>query len=149
MLTKVVITGGPCAGKSSALSYIKACAEEHGYTVLTVAETALAQTSLPFDLYRQSGSVCALSAGRVLEVGTDLHLGKYVIIDHGRGLYTWYAGLAEQHVMVGDVVAVSQTIGIAGNALYHEDSVLIMATLGKATISIDYLCENGYQTKMP
>ena len=40
MQTKVVITGGPCAGKSSALSHIKACAEAHGYTVLTVAETA-------------------------------------------------------------------------------------------------------------
>ena len=38
--TKIVITGGPCAGKSSALSHIKSLAEAHGYTVLTVAETA-------------------------------------------------------------------------------------------------------------
>ncbi|MBQ9777298.1 MAG: M23 family metallopeptidase [Clostridia bacterium] len=111
---------------------------------LTVAGTALAQSPLSFDLYRTSGNVAALAAGRVLEVGEDLHLGKYVIVDHGRGLYTWYAGLSEQHVVKGEILAVSQTVGIAGDTLYHEDSVLIMATLGKAAISVDYLRQNGY-----
>ena len=36
----IVITGGPCGGKSSALKRIKSEFTERGYTVLTVSETA-------------------------------------------------------------------------------------------------------------
>lgn len=39
-LTKIVITGGPCAGKSTALSRIKKEFTALGYTVLFVPETA-------------------------------------------------------------------------------------------------------------
>ena len=39
-ITKIVLSGGPCAGKTSALSAIKKEFEPMGYTVLTVAETA-------------------------------------------------------------------------------------------------------------
>lgn len=39
-ITKVVLTGGPCAGKTTALSRIKNVFEKRGYTVLIVPETA-------------------------------------------------------------------------------------------------------------
>lgn len=39
-IKKIVITGGPCAGKTAALDHIKAIFTTRGYTVLTVAETA-------------------------------------------------------------------------------------------------------------
>lgn len=39
-IIKLVVTGGPCAGKTTALAHIKQRAQEHGYLVLTVAETA-------------------------------------------------------------------------------------------------------------
>jgi len=39
-VTKIVITGGPCAGKSTALSKIQEEFEKMGYTVLFVPETA-------------------------------------------------------------------------------------------------------------
>ena len=39
-LHKIVITGGPCGGKSSAQRYVKSYFEERGYTVLFVPETA-------------------------------------------------------------------------------------------------------------
>lgn len=39
-ITKIVITGGPCAGKSTALSRIHDEFTEQGYTVLFVSETA-------------------------------------------------------------------------------------------------------------
>ena len=39
-IVKIVVTGGPCGGKSSALSYIKKTAESLGFRVLTVGETA-------------------------------------------------------------------------------------------------------------
>ena len=39
-IQKIVITGGPCGGKSSALERIKEVFSEKGYTVLIIAETA-------------------------------------------------------------------------------------------------------------
>lgn len=39
-ITKIVITGGPCGGKSSALRHIREAFEPLGYCVLTVPETA-------------------------------------------------------------------------------------------------------------
>ncbi len=39
-LTKIVITGGPCAGKSTAMSWVKNAATQMGYTVLVIPETA-------------------------------------------------------------------------------------------------------------
>lgn len=39
-ITKIVITGGPCAGKSTAMSWIQNAFTQKGYTVLFVPETA-------------------------------------------------------------------------------------------------------------
>ena len=39
-ITKIVITGGPCAGKSTAMSYIQNEFTKKGYAVLFVPETA-------------------------------------------------------------------------------------------------------------
>lgn len=40
MITKIVITGGPCGGKSTGLSWIQNAFAQKGYTVLFVPETA-------------------------------------------------------------------------------------------------------------
>lgn len=39
-IAKIVITGGPCAGKSTAMSWIRNAFTQRGYTVLIVPETA-------------------------------------------------------------------------------------------------------------
>ena len=39
-ISKIVITGGPCAGKSTAMSWIQKAFSQKGYTVLFVPETA-------------------------------------------------------------------------------------------------------------
>jgi len=39
-ITKIVITGGPCAGKSTAMSWVQTEFTQMGYTVLFVPETA-------------------------------------------------------------------------------------------------------------
>lgn len=101
----------------------------------------------PLELYRTSGTVTALSAGIVKAVGQNELLGNYVIVDHGCGIYTWYCGLAEIHVGVGDPVAVGKTsLGLAGKTglgLAHEDSVVVLATLGKALLSPACLREHA------
>lgn len=108
---------------------------------VTVAGTPLDETPLPFHLYRTDGAVHTLSAGKVLEVGNDHPLlGTYVIVDHGCGLYTWYVGLSEVQKFVGDPVARGERIGYGGTTLYHDPSVLILTTVGKAAISTDFIC---------
>ena len=39
-IQKIVITGGPCAGKSTAMSWIRNAFTQRGYTVLIIPETA-------------------------------------------------------------------------------------------------------------
>ena len=39
-ISKIVLTGGPCAGKTTALTWINNYFSQRGYTVLTVPETA-------------------------------------------------------------------------------------------------------------
>lgn len=39
-INKIVLTGGPCAGKTTALNWINNYFSQRGYTVLTVPETA-------------------------------------------------------------------------------------------------------------
>ncbi len=39
-ITKIVITGGPCAGKTTAMSKVKESFEKEGYNVILVPETA-------------------------------------------------------------------------------------------------------------
>ena len=39
-ITKIVITGGPCAGKSTAMTWIQDHFTKLGYKVLFIAETA-------------------------------------------------------------------------------------------------------------
>lgn len=39
-ITRIVITGGPCAGKTTAMSWIQNAFTEKGYLVLFVDETA-------------------------------------------------------------------------------------------------------------
>ena len=38
-ITKIVITGGPCGGKSTAMSWVQNAFTQMGYTVLFVPET--------------------------------------------------------------------------------------------------------------
>ena len=40
IIKKIVITGGPCAGKTTAMGWIKEAFTDHDYTVLFVPETA-------------------------------------------------------------------------------------------------------------
>ena len=39
-ITKIVITGGPCGGKSTAMSWIESNLSKQGYKVLFIPETA-------------------------------------------------------------------------------------------------------------
>jgi|GEM_PF-1934659 len=104
---------------------------------------------LPFELYQISGTVRALAAGTVLETGENDILGRYIIIDHGCGLYTWYCALGDIRVNLikGHVVGKGDALGLAGRTglgFSDSDGVLLMATWGKQAINPQYLRETPF-----
>jgi murein DD-endopeptidase MepM/ murein hydrolase activator NlpD len=62
-------------------------------------------------------TVTAAAAGVVVAVGhSGVGYGNYVVIGHGGGVMTLYGHLLETDVLVGDVVARGQRIGLEGSS---------------------------------
>ena len=55
-ITKIVVTGGPCAGKSTALSWIQNAFTQKGYTVLIVPESGFLKCNSPPNGFIRHGS---------------------------------------------------------------------------------------------
>lgn len=96
---------------------------------------------LPFELYGDVDNVTAIAFGTVREVGELTGLGKYVIVDHGCGIYSWYFGLSQLVVSQGDYISVGQRLGKAGTLSFYEESntALLMTTVGKIAVDPAFL----------
>jgi murein DD-endopeptidase MepM/ murein hydrolase activator NlpD len=71
--------------------------------------------------------VKAALRGKVIKSGSSAQYGKYVLIDHGDGVFTLYAGIANIKVSEGQEVEAGQTLGevaqtgdIKGGGLHFE-----------------------------
>ena len=111
---------------------------------LTVTGSKIADASLPFEYYRTSAAIKAPAAGTVLEIGENDLLGKYIILDHGCGLYTWLCGLStiRPDLPKGHLVARGDVLGLAGRTglgFADADGVLVLATWGKQAIDPEAL----------
>lgn len=58
--------------------------------------------------------VSAMGAGRVIDTGEYLFLGRTVILDHGQGLLSLYSHLSEVNAAPGESVPAGATIGKVG-----------------------------------
>lgn len=86
----------------------------------------------------------AMESGVVCAVGSDEVMGKYVVIDHGYGLKTWYTNLGEASVSVNDNITKAQVIGKAGNTGFIMNGrSRIMFTVGNVPISPYAIWETG------
>ncbi len=67
------------------------------------------------DIAAASGTpVSAVSAGRVIDTGEYLFLGRTVILDHGQGMLSLYSHLSEVNAALGESVPAGATIGKVG-----------------------------------
>jgi len=67
------------------------------------------------DIAARSGEpVAAAVAGRVIDVGEYLFLGKTVILDHGQGFLSLYSHLSAVSAAAGETVAAGARIGSVG-----------------------------------
>jgi murein DD-endopeptidase MepM/ murein hydrolase activator NlpD len=60
--------------------------------------------------------VAAARAGKVIDSGEYVFLGRTIVLDHGQGLLTLYAHLSAVHAATGDSVAAGATIGEVGTS---------------------------------
>ncbi len=65
-------------------------------------------------MFAQGAEIPAMNSGKVVYVGSCDILGKFVVVDHGWGLKSWYAHMSETSVGVGDTVTKGQTLGKVG-----------------------------------
>ncbi len=92
-ITKIVITGGPCAGKTTAMSWIQSNFTKMGYTVLFVPETAtelitggLAPWTCGTNVdYQKCQMQLQLDKEKVFQQGAESMAGRKVLIVCDRG----------------------------------------------------------------
>lgn len=83
-------------------------------------------------------NVLSANIGKVIFTGQTLHLGNFVIVDHGMGLCTWYCNLGSIDVAEGDIVAKGQLIGKTGPSnLLDEQGLLILCSVYNTLIDPD------------
>jgi len=105
----------------------------HSRTITSTGETYVNEV---VDYYVAEGSnIYAAAAGKVIYTGVLDYPGKFVVIDHGLGLFTVYMHLADYSVATGDNVTAGAVIGTAGTSGF-------IANPG-ANHSIMYV-QNGY-----
>lgn len=69
------------------------------------------------DIAASSGTpVKAARSGKVVRTGKDPSLGYFILLDHGEGIYTLYAGLAPGKMAPGEAVTAGQVIGRIGES---------------------------------
>lgn len=89
-------------------------------------------------------NIPVLNAGKVDYVGECAYLGKFVVVDHGMGLRSWYCHLSETAVSVGQVLEKDQAVGKTGSTGFTTDSgVYLICTVGTTVLSPYNLWDYG------
>ena len=77
------------------------------------------------DLSAKEGTdIYAFADGTVAETGYDNSYGNYLLIDHGKGLQTFYAHCSELYAKAGDSVKKGDVIAAVGSSGYATGSFL-------------------------
>lgn len=98
------------------------------------------------DFYAETDmSIPAMNDGTVCASGEDAILGKYIVIDHGYGLKSWYCNISQASVSVGAEIKKGDTIAKTGNSNFYGQPgfYLITTVLGKP-VSPYAIYENNF-----
>ena len=153
MITKIVLTGGPCAGKTTALSLIKTEFKKRGYEVLLVSETA---TEL------MEGGLTPLSCGsnldyqkcqvqfqwfkeRIFEQGARSMQADKVLIVCDRGVIDNKAFMTEEEFRICLQLLHSNEMA----ELERYDAVFHLETAAKGALEAYTLSNNKTRTQSP
>ena len=85
---------------------------------------------------KAGSTIEAMGDGTVCYVGELAHIGKFVVVDHGYGLRTWYMTLGEISVSVGDTVTSGSALGKSGDTgLCPSATMRVMITVDSIPVS--------------
>lgn len=125
---KIVITGGPCAGKTMALTYVKAHFERNGFFVIVVEEvpTELMRMGITLDRFGKipfQKAIIDLQQKKeqvVLDVIGSSNKNDKIIILYDRGILDHYIYInAEQQRWI------ECELGLEQNQLYYNYDIVI------------------------
>ena len=98
------------------------------------------------DFYRPTGeNIPALNNGIVCKIGEDEFLGKYVVVDHGYGVKSWYCHVGEitvserKSVIKGDTVARTGMSGLTSSPGFY-----LITTIYDVPVSPYKFYENNF-----
>lgn len=152
-ITKIVITGGPCAGKTTGMSWIQNAFSDRGYTVLFVPETATELISggvAPWTCrsngdYQKCQMRLQLEKEAVFEMAAKTMSAEKVLIVCDRGALDNRAYMNE-----AEFAAVLQNLGISEVELrdqYH--AVFHLVTAAKGAEKFYTTANNTARTETP
>lgn len=108
----------------------------YGLYIPYEAENKTLRNDGVFFTARAGSEVPSMAAGTVVAVGECAYLGKYVVIDHGYGLRSWYTSLDTVDVKVGDVVEKNGKLATSGQGgISPTGSMLVMVTVDDIPVS--------------
>lgn len=150
-ISMIVLTGGPCAGKSSAIGAIKERFEPLGYTVLCIAETATElivsgvapwTTDTVYD-YQLGQFKLQLAKEEVYLYAAAHTPGEKFLIVCDRGLMDNYAYTSEP-----DMERILDVVGMTPEeALERYDAVFHLVTAARGTAEFYGLDNNAARTE--
>ena len=142
-ITQIVITGGPCGGKSTSLSILEKCLTAKGYKVITISETAT-------DLFMSGIKNTELTSCEFEKLVMELQIAKEkialkaalqfpkVVILYDRGIPDCRAYMSDleynQALQENDLNEIQ--------ALNRYDAVMHLVTAAKGAEQF-YTCENN------
>ena len=108
--------------------------EELQYFFVTAGNRYTSNSNNTLVRIAENGVVCQIAENDIL--------GKYVVIDHGCGLRTWYAGLSLVDVHIGDILLAGESIGKTSlNTSTNEYEFLLFCTVYDEIIDPNFLFE--------
>lgn len=98
------------------------------------------------EFYSDEGvSVPVINDGTVCAVGEDAILGRYVVVDHGCGLKSWYCNLSSVTAELGAHLERGDTVARTGSsACYGQSGFYLTTTVLDSPVSPYSVYENGF-----
>ncbi len=114
-----------------------------GYTLPFDGSDKITRNDGVYFTARVGSTLTAMGDGVVCAVGESAYLGKYLVIDHGYGLRSWYVTLGTTALAQGAEVKKGDPVGTSGNTgLALSGKLLVMVTVADVPVSPYQFWEN-------
>ena len=153
IIKKIVITGGPCAGKTTAMGWIKEAFSNHDYTVLFIPETATELITggvAPWTCgtnaqYQECQVTLQLTKERVfLQAARTMPAQKILIVCDRGGMDNWaYMNEEESQQVLRNLQLTKEEILGRYDAVFHLD------TAARGIQNAYTLANNGARIETP